>query len=145
MKCTLIYRGSGLLGPLVNIREDYNSRCTSIFKDKLGLFHLASQRGRSRSIHSCSWYTALSSCFLLIFYFSFYTSNIYTKKDSGSPYPRVSGAPAVSSVSVVAQSSGAAEKDEGMSTCLPPLFPAARPAGCQCAEEIEMQLVLFWL
>lgn len=80
MKCTLIYRGSGLLGPLVNIREDYNSRCTSIFKDKLGLFHLASQRGRSRSIHPCSWYTALSSCFLLIFYFSFYTSNIYTKK-----------------------------------------------------------------
>lgn len=138
MKCTLIYRGSGLLGPLVNIREGYNSRCASIFKDKLGLFHLASQRGRSRSIYPCSW---LSAHRLL----SFYTSNIHTKKDSGSPYPRVSGAPAVSSVSVVAQSSGAAEKDEGMSTCLPPLFPAAWPAGCQRAEEIEMQLVLFWL
>lgn len=81
MKCTLIYRGSGLLGPLVNIREGYNSRCTSIFKDKLGLFHLASQRGRSRSIYPSSWYTALSSCFLLIFCFSFYTSKIYIKKD----------------------------------------------------------------
>lgn len=74
MKCTLIYRGSGLLGPLVNIREGYNSRCASIFKDKLGLFHLASQRGRSRSIYLCSW---LSSHRLLFF---LHLQHIYKKK-----------------------------------------------------------------
>lgn len=164
MKCTLICRGPGLLGPLVNIREACNSHYTSIFKDTLGLFHLSSQRGRSRPIYPCSCFIALSPnpdlcqpfalTFLpsLIFLFVF-CSLLPRYHDSGFPYPRVSCSPAVFSFCVVRQDSGAAETDEGMSTCLPSLpfsFFSAQPRGCQRVEEIEMrltmlQLVLLWL
>lgn len=45
---------------LLHIRRGLSSHYTWIFKDKLGLFHLKSQRSRSRPPYPCSCLTALS-------------------------------------------------------------------------------------
>lgn len=60
MKCILIHRGPGLLGGTLHIRRGLSSHYTWIFKDKLGLFHLKSQRSRSRPPYPCSCLAALS-------------------------------------------------------------------------------------
>lgn len=133
---------------LLHIRRGLSSHYTWIFKDKLGLFHLKSQRSRSRPPYPCSCLTALSpnpdlshliALLLLPSPYLFILSVIlfYTFKFG---FSITSHACPSSILFVVPQSSEAAEADEGMSTCLFPLsFCPAQPARCQCAEEIEMR------
>lgn len=170
MKCILIHTGPGLTGPLVNIREACNSHYTWIFKDTLGLFHLTSQRGWGRPSYPHSSLISLSPnsdlrhlvalpilsplCTHLLFCSFFCASFCYW--NSVFPYPHVSHSPTVSSVcgSSELRSHWGRWRDEHLSHPSPSASPhaslhPARPAGCQCAEEIEMrltmrQLVLLW-
>lgn len=161
MKCIVIHRGPGLLGPLVNIREACNSHFTWIFKDTLGLFHLTSQRGWSKSLYPHSRLIALSpnsdlspSCTLLsrtsLPAFSHLFPFFFHYQSSVFPYPHVSHLPTVSSVcgSSELRSHWGRWRDEHL--FFPPVSVCpAQPAGCQCVDEIEMrptmqQLVLLW-
>lgn len=153
MKCILIHRGSGLLGPLVNIREACNSHCTWIFKDTLGLFHLTSQRvwGRPLYPHSClialspnsdSSCTFPSLTSLPPFSLLFFLLHLLHYRNSVFPYPHISHLPAE------LRSHWGRWRDEHL--FFPLSFCPAQPAGCQRVDEIEMrltmrQLVLLWV
>lgn len=146
MKCILIHR-PGLLGTLAYIRRTA-AQSTWIFKDTLGLFHLTSQRERSRPLypHSCliALSPTLTSVTLLHFkifppiWFVSHCLLLFFPKSPNS-FLWSSHLPAVSCFcgSSALRSHWGRWRDEHLSfpLCLHP----AQPAGCQCVEKIEMR------